>query len=90
MKMRKELNNKGFSLVELLIATVILAIIVAPLLHSFVTSANTTVKSRQMGNVTLLSQFLCRLLPIAVGITDNCNFILYRFYHLASPLCVVL
>ena len=31
MKLRKELNNKGFSLVELLIATVILAIVVAQL-----------------------------------------------------------
>ncbi len=56
MKMRKELNNKGFSLVELLIATVILAIIVAPLLHSFVTATNTTVKSRQMGDATLAGE----------------------------------
>ena len=53
MKMRKELNNKGFSLVELMIATVILAIIVAPLLHTFVTAASTTARSRQMGDATL-------------------------------------
>ena len=65
MKMRKELNNKGFSLVELLIATVILAIIVAPLLHSFVTSANTTVKSRQMGNVTLASENIAEVVEVA-------------------------
>ena len=56
MKMRKELNNKGFSLVELMIATVLLAIIVAPLLHSFVTAGNTTLRSRQMGDVTLVSE----------------------------------
>lgn len=36
---RRQLNNEGFSLIELLIAIVILAIIVVPLLHSFVTSA---------------------------------------------------
>ena len=33
---RKQLNNEGFSLVELLIAIVILSIIVVPLLHSFI------------------------------------------------------
>ena len=65
MKMRKELNNKGFSLVELLIATVILAIIVAPLLHSFVTAANTTVKSRQMGDVTLASENIAEAVEAA-------------------------
>lgn len=56
MKLRKELNNKGFSLVELLIATVILAIVVAPLLHTFVTAANTTARSRQIGDATLASE----------------------------------
>lgn len=46
MKHAKEeqLNNEGFSLVELLIAIVILSIIVVPLLHSFVTSARTNAK----------------------------------------------
>ena len=38
---KRQLNNEGFSLVELLIAIVILSIIVVPLLHSFVTSART-------------------------------------------------
>ncbi len=56
MKLRKELNNKGFSLVELLIATVILAIVVAPLLHTFVTAANTTARSRRIGDATLVSE----------------------------------
>ena len=56
MKMRKELNNKGFSLVELLIATIILGIVVAPLLHSFVTAASVTTRSRQMGDATLVSE----------------------------------
>ena len=65
MKMRKELNNKGFSLVELMIATVILALIVAPLLHSFVTAANTTVKSRQMGDITLASENIAEAVEAA-------------------------
>ena len=65
MKMRKELNNKGFSLVELMIATVILAIIVAPLLHAFVTAANTTVKSRQMGDITLASENIAEAVETA-------------------------
>ena len=65
MKMRKELNNKGFSLVELMIATVILAIIVAPLLHSFVTAAHTTVKSRQMGDATLASENIAEAVEAA-------------------------
>ena len=56
MKMRKELNNKGFSLVELLIATIILGIVVAPLLHTFVTAANTTARSRQIGDATLAGE----------------------------------
>ena len=61
MKMRKELNNKGFSLVELLIATVILGIVVTPLLHSFVTAASTTVRSRQIGEATLLGENVAEL-----------------------------
>lgn len=48
-----KLNNRGFSLVELLVATVVLAIVVAPLLHTFVTAASTTVRSRQLGDATL-------------------------------------
>ena len=72
MKMRKELNNKGFSLVELLIATVILAIIVAPLLHSFVTAANTTVKSRQIGDATLVSENIAETIE-ATSLTQLFN-----------------
>ncbi|MGM9521963.1 MAG: prepilin-type N-terminal cleavage/methylation domain-containing protein [Oscillospiraceae bacterium] len=54
--MKKPLNNKGFSLVELLIALVILAIVVTPLLHTFVTAAVTTARSRQIGDATLACQ----------------------------------
>ena len=56
MKLQKQLNNKGFSLVELLIATVILAIVVAPLLHTFVTASVTAARSRRIGDATLAGQ----------------------------------
>lgn len=61
MKKKKRLDtlrgdNRGFSLVELLVAVTILAIIVAPLLHTFVTASATTVRSRRLGDATLASQ----------------------------------
>lgn len=48
--------NAGFSLVELLIAVTILAIIVIPLLHMFVTSTKINVKSRQTLRATTVAQ----------------------------------
>lgn len=51
-----QLNNAGFSLVELLIAMVVLAIIVVPLLHSFVTSARTNAKSRSTMHATAIAE----------------------------------
>lgn len=52
----KQLNNEGFSLVELLIAIVILAIIVIPLLHTFVTSARTSAKARNTMHATAIAE----------------------------------
>ena len=49
-------SNAGFSLVELLIAVTILAIIVIPLLHMFVTSTRINVKSRQTLRATTVAQ----------------------------------
>lgn len=54
--MGEQLNNEGFSLVELLIAIVILSIIVVPLLHSFVTSARTNAKSRNTMHATAIAE----------------------------------
>ena len=53
---RHKSSNAGFSLVELLIAVTILAIIVIPLLHMFVTSTRINVKSRQMLRATTVAQ----------------------------------
>ena len=53
---RGKAANAGFSLVELLIAVTILAIIVIPLLHMFVTSTRINVKSRQTLRATTVAQ----------------------------------
>lgn len=49
-------QNKGFTLVEVLIAITILGIIVTPLLHAFVTSVNTNAKARRVMDATTLAQ----------------------------------
>ena len=49
-------QNKGFTLVEVLIAITILAIIVTPLLHAFVTSSRTNAKAKQLMKATTLAQ----------------------------------
>ena len=51
-------DHRGFSLVELLVAIVILGIVVAPLLHTFVTSASTAARARRLGDATLAAQNL--------------------------------
>lgn len=55
-KRNKKTSDAGFSLVELLIAVTILAIIVIPLLHMFVTSTRINVKSRQTLRATTVAQ----------------------------------
>lgn len=52
----RETADAGFSLIELLIAVTILAIIVIPLLHMFVTSTRINVKARQTLRATTVAQ----------------------------------
>ena len=49
-------QNKGFTLVEVLVAITVLAIIVAPLLHAFVTASRTNAKAKQLMKATTLAQ----------------------------------
>lgn len=49
-------DNKGFSILEVLIASIVLAIIVIPMLHSFVTSHMMNAKSKQIMRATTLAQ----------------------------------
>lgn len=54
----KKLNNKGVTLVELIIAVAILGIVVTPLLHTFVTSARINAKARKRFDETMLAENL--------------------------------
>ncbi|MDR0819034.1 MAG: prepilin-type N-terminal cleavage/methylation domain-containing protein [Oscillospiraceae bacterium] len=45
-------NNKGFSLLELIIAIAIVGLVIGPLLHMFVTSAQFSLKGKQMDTET--------------------------------------
>ncbi|MCR5487517.1 MAG: prepilin-type N-terminal cleavage/methylation domain-containing protein [Lachnospiraceae bacterium] len=58
MKIGKEqkLNNAGFSLLELMVAVLILAVISAPFLHSFVTTARVNRKAKNKLNATMAAQ----------------------------------
>lgn len=49
-------SNKGFTLLELLIAVAVLAIIIAPMLRGFVTSHRVNAKSRHLMRATTLAQ----------------------------------
>lgn len=51
-------NNRGLTLIELLLGIVILAIIITPLLRAFVTGAGTENKARKYGNATAAAQNL--------------------------------
>ncbi len=54
--MRFKHNNKGFSLVEVLIGVTILAIIATPLARAFITSAKTSVKAENIRRETVAAQ----------------------------------
>lgn len=55
--MRKT-RNSGFSLLEVLVAIAVLGLLAGPLMHSFVTAANTNVKSKDRQRVTAVAQNL--------------------------------
>ncbi len=53
-----ELNNRGFTLLELIISILILALIIPPLLNHFVVSMKITSEAKHTQNLTLLAQSL--------------------------------
>lgn len=55
-KKKNRNQNAGFTLVEVLIAMTILALIAAPLLHTFVTAARTNAKARKVMQSTTVAQ----------------------------------
>lgn len=54
--MRKPEKNKGFTLVEVLIAVAVLAVLTVPLLANFVTSSRVNLKSKRVMNATAVAQ----------------------------------
>lgn len=78
---RRKLNNQGVSLVELLVAIVILAIIVAPLLRAFVISTRTNVKAKERLRANDVAQNVLEgIEPLSI---EN---ILYQYnYPVAEP-----
>lgn len=65
----KKKNNKGITLVELIVTVTILAIIVAPLLRAFVISAQTNAKAKERLQATDLAQNIMEGLE-AYGVDD--------------------
>lgn len=49
-------NNKGFSLLELLVSITILAVVMIPMLHSFITSARANAKAKKVMEATTVAQ----------------------------------
>ncbi|ROR30640.1 prepilin-type N-terminal cleavage/methylation domain-containing protein [Mobilisporobacter senegalensis] len=70
-------NNKGFSLVELLVSVAILAIVIGPVLNNFVTAARVNAKARKVQNETNIVQSIAEdvkaksILDIATTYNDN-------------------
>lgn len=58
MKKALKRDNRGLTLVELIVGVVILALIVTPLLHVFVTGANTVKKTKQISDANVAAKNL--------------------------------
>lgn len=55
-KNRCKLNNRGMSLIEVLVAIIILALVTGPLLHSFVTGIRLNAKAKEKQRLTTAAQ----------------------------------
>lgn len=53
--MKKD-NNKGFSLIEIIVTIAVLALVVAPFLRSFFLSMNINSDARKLQNASMVSQ----------------------------------
>lgn len=61
-KRRKAVSNKGFSLVEVLLAVVVLALVIIPIMQLFVTSMNISNRSRHLLGATEVGQMTLEVL----------------------------
>lgn len=53
---KRKLNNRGMSLIEILVAIMILTVVTGPLLHSFVTAIKLNAKAKEKQRVTTAAQ----------------------------------
>lgn len=74
-KLNNKNKNKGFSLIEVLLSVVIIALVAAPFLSSFVSANSTNAKSKKMQDATNLCQYLTEEFE---GTTLNKLFEVYR------------
>ncbi len=58
-------DNRGLTLVELIVGVTLLAIIITPLLHAFVTGASTERKGRQYGEATVAAENIAETIEAA-------------------------
>lgn len=82
---RHQTDNRGMTLVELLVAIVLLAIVVVPLLHTFVSSARANQKARERLRLTTAAQDIMEGLK-----ADSVEELAYQFNypdvtHAANP-----
>lgn len=76
---KSKLNNKGMSLIEVMVAVIILALVTGPLLHSFVTAAKFNVRSKERQRVASAAQ------SIMEGFKAyNLDQICYQFNNLST------
>lgn len=55
-RMRKKNSNQGFTLVEVLVAVIVLAVVVIPLLNSFLTASRANAKAKKLMDATTAAQ----------------------------------
>lgn len=58
MPKKRQNNNNGFSLIELLVAIAVLAVVTIPLVHSFLSAARTNTKAKKVMEATSVAQNL--------------------------------
>ncbi|MFT3983975.1 MAG: type II secretion system protein [Lachnospiraceae bacterium] len=76
---KKRIDDRGMTLVELLVAIVILAIIVVPLLHTFLSSARANQQARRLLRVTTAAQDIMEGLK-----ADSIEELAYQFNYPAG------
>lgn len=80
-KCKKQLNNKGFSLVELLVSIAMLAIIVIPIFSNIVLASRTNFRSREMQQVADLGDDIMEGLKAEPSIKDIAKQFVYNSNH---------